>query len=192
MPEIRRRGRGARRGPAQPGSAERLAAEAGALDVLVNNAGDMPAGGLAAIDEAKWRHAWELKVFGFINLTRAVLAGMESRGRGAIVNVIGMAGVGHPADYIAGAAGNAALEGFTKGVGKGSVRKGVRVVGYTRERRAPSGSSCRCGSRRSSASATSRAGPSCCVASRSRSRSRSPTPWCSWPRSARAISPASC
>lgn len=113
----------------EPGSAERLAADAGALDVLVNNAGDMPAGALGAIDEARWRHAWELKVFGFVNLTRAVLAGMESRGRGVIVNVIGMAGVSHPADYIAGAAGNAALEGFTKGVGKGSIRRGVRVLG---------------------------------------------------------------
>ncbi len=112
-----------------PGSAEMLAAEAGPIDVLVNNAGDMQSGSLGAIDEAKWRQAWELKVFGFINLTRAVLAQMEARGRGVIVNVIGMGGVSHSADYILGAAGNAALDGFTKGVGKGSIRHGVRVVG---------------------------------------------------------------
>ncbi|HTO06676.1 MAG TPA: short-chain dehydrogenase/reductase [Myxococcota bacterium] len=110
-------------------AAERLAGEAGELDVLVNNAGDIPRGGLAAVDEATWRHAWDLKVFGFINLTRAVLARMESRGRGVIVNVIGMAGVGHPADYICGAAGNAALEAFTKAAGKGSTKSGVRVLG---------------------------------------------------------------
>ncbi len=112
-----------------PGAAETLAREAGPIDVLVNNAGDLQAGSLGAIDEAAWRFAWELKVFGFINLTRAVLAGMEARGRGVIVNVIGMGGVSHPADYILGAAGNAALDGFTKGVGKGSPRHGVRVLG---------------------------------------------------------------
>jgi len=112
-----------------PGSAERLEAEAGPIDVLVNNAGDMQSGSLGAIDEEKWRHAWELKVFGFINLTRAVLAQMETRGRGVIVNVIGMGGVSHSPDYILGASGNAALDGFTKGVGKGSVRHGVRVLG---------------------------------------------------------------
>ncbi len=111
------------------GAAERLAADVGAIDVLVNNAGDIPGGPLGAIDEEKWRHAWELKVFGFINLTRAVLAGMQERGRGVIVNVIGMGGVLHPADYACGAAGNAALDGFTKAVGKGSIRHGVRVLG---------------------------------------------------------------
>ncbi|HXX47012.1 MAG TPA: short-chain dehydrogenase/reductase [Myxococcota bacterium] len=113
----------------EAGSAERLVAAAGELDVLVNNAGDIPRGGLGEIDEKTFRHAWELKVFGFINLTRVALAAMQERGRGVIVNVIGMAGVTHPADYIAGTAGNAALEAFTKGVGKGSLRQGVRVLG---------------------------------------------------------------
>ncbi|HTO54556.1 MAG TPA: short-chain dehydrogenase/reductase [Myxococcota bacterium] len=111
------------------GAAERLADEVGAIDVLVNNAGDIPRGSLGAVDEATWRRAWDLKVFGFIDLTRAVLASMESRGHGVIVNVIGMAGVSHPADYICGAAGNAALEAFTKAAGKGSIRSGVRVLG---------------------------------------------------------------
>ena len=107
----------------------RLAKDAADVDILDNNAGDIPGGSIDKIDEATWRHAWELKVFGFVNLTRVALAGMQQRGRGVIVNVIGMAGVTHPADYIAGTAGNAALEAFTKGVGKGSLRHGVRVVG---------------------------------------------------------------
>jgi 3-oxoacyl-[acyl-carrier protein] reductase len=112
-----------------PGAAEMLAAEAGPVDILVNNAGDMQGGSLGAIDEEKWRHGWELKVFGFINLTRVLLAQMQVRGRGVIVNVIGMGGVSHSPDYILGAAGNAALDGFTKAVGKGSIRHGVRVLG---------------------------------------------------------------
>jgi len=112
-----------------PGAAKKLAAEAGPIDVLVNNAGDISGGLLEAVDEEKWRHAWELKVFGFIDLTREVLAGMQARRRGVIVNVIGMAGVTHPAEYICGTAGNAALEAFTKGVGKGSMKHDVRVLG---------------------------------------------------------------
>ena len=59
----------------------KLARECGPLDVLVNNAGAIPGGHLADIDEARWRKAWELKVFGYINLTREVYADMREIGR---------------------------------------------------------------------------------------------------------------
>lgn len=111
------------------GAVQQLADACAAVDILVNNAGDIPGGNIESVDEAKWRHAWELKVFGYINLTRAMLAYMKPRGRGVIVNVVGMAGVTHPPEYICGTMGNAALEAFTKGVGKGSIDYGVRVLG---------------------------------------------------------------
>ncbi len=106
-----------------------LVAACGQIDVLVNNAGAIPGGSVEAIDEARWREAWDLKVFGYINMTREVLPAMTARGSGTIVNVIGLAGVKPTADYICGAAGNAALIAFTKGVGGGSTAKGVRVIG---------------------------------------------------------------
>ena len=83
----------------------KLARECGPLDVLVNNAGAIPGGHLADIDEARWRKAWELKVFGYINLTREVYADMRARGSGVIVNVIGLAGERNRPEYIAGTAG---------------------------------------------------------------------------------------
>ena len=43
----------------------RLAHETAGIDILVNNAGDIPGGSLEKIDEATWRHAWELKAFGY-------------------------------------------------------------------------------------------------------------------------------
>jgi 3-oxoacyl-[acyl-carrier protein] reductase len=43
----------------------------GTPDILVNNAGAIPGGDLQAVDEARWRAAWDLKVFGYINLSRA-------------------------------------------------------------------------------------------------------------------------
>jgi len=99
------------------------------VDILVNNAGDIPGGTLDSMDEAKWRHAWELKVFGYVNLTRALFARMQARGAGVIVNVIGMAAVSTPFEYICGATANAGLEAFTKALGKGSIEHGVRVLG---------------------------------------------------------------
>ena len=60
----------------------RLAKDAADIDILVNNAGDIPGGSIDKIDEATWRHAWELKVFGYINLTRAIYAQMKARGSG--------------------------------------------------------------------------------------------------------------
>src|SRR3989442_8668769 len=69
-----------------------LATACGDSDILVNNAGDIPGGTIESLDESKWRHAWELKLFGYINLTRELFRRMKARKRGVIVNIIGMAG----------------------------------------------------------------------------------------------------
>lgn len=106
-----------------------LADAVGDVDVVVNNAGAIPSGDLGQVDEETWRHAWDLKVFGYVNLCRLLLPGMEERGRGVIVNVIGGAGVRPQAGYIAGGVGNAALMALTQGLGARSLRRGVRVVG---------------------------------------------------------------
>ena len=112
------------------GNALRALAEACAdVDILVNNAGDIPGGTIEAIDEAKWRHAWELKLFGYINLTREVYARMKARKAGVIVNVIGMAGENPSFEYVCGSTANAGLAAFTKAMGKASAASGVRVLG---------------------------------------------------------------
>ena len=108
---------------------QRLAAQCAGVDILVNNAGDIPGGTLESLDDAKWRHAWELKVFGYINLTRAIFTAMKARRSGVIVNVIGMAAENPSPEYICGATANAGLAAFTKALGKGSIEHGVRVVG---------------------------------------------------------------
>lgn len=107
----------------------RVAQEAGEVDILVNNAGAIPPGTLTGVDNATWRRAWDLKVFGFISLCRLIYPAMAARKSGVIVNVIGAAGEKFPANYIAGATGNAALMAFTKALGRTSPADGVRVVG---------------------------------------------------------------
>ena len=101
----------------------------GDVDILVNNAGSVPGGDLASVGEKEWREAWDLKVFGYINLTRLLLPVMQRRGSGVIVNVIGAAAEFPRGDYVAGAAGNAALANFTKALGAQTFEQGVRVVG---------------------------------------------------------------
>jgi len=105
-----------------------LAAACPAIDILVNNAGAIPRGDLWQIEEPAWREAWDLKVFGYINLTRAVYGQMRNRGSGVIVNVIGAAGERPRQDYITGGAGNAALMAFTRALGARSLKDGIRVV----------------------------------------------------------------
>jgi NAD(P)-dependent dehydrogenase (short-subunit alcohol dehydrogenase family) len=106
-----------------------VAADAGEIDILVNNAGAIPPGDLLTVDNDTWRRAWDLKVFGFISLTRAVYPQMKARNAGVILNIIGAAGEKMNPGYIAGSAGNASLIAFTRALGKSSTADGIRVVG---------------------------------------------------------------
>lgn len=99
------------------------------VDILVNNAGAIPGGTIDEIDEQTWRTGWELKVFGYIGLTRLYLQKMKARRRGVIINIIGAGGEKLDYGYIAGAAGNAGLMGFTRAIGGTSPEFGVRVIG---------------------------------------------------------------
>jgi NAD(P)-dependent dehydrogenase (short-subunit alcohol dehydrogenase family) len=106
-----------------------LAAECPDIDILVNNAGAIPGGNLDTITEARWREAWDLKVFGYINMTRRFYALMRERKHGVIVNVLGAAGENPDFDYIAGSSGNASLMAFTRAMGGAAPRDNLRVIG---------------------------------------------------------------
>jgi NAD(P)-dependent dehydrogenase (short-subunit alcohol dehydrogenase family) len=99
------------------------------IDILVNNAGAIPGGRLSEIDDTRWRQSWDLKVFGYINMTRAFYEAMKARKRGVIVNILGVAGERLEATYIAGSTGNAGLIAFTKTLGGASAADNIRVVG---------------------------------------------------------------
>jgi NAD(P)-dependent dehydrogenase (short-subunit alcohol dehydrogenase family) len=107
----------------------KLANDVGAVDILVNNAGNIPSGRIDEIGDERWRRAWDLKVFGYITLTREIYARMREKNTGVIVNIIGLSGERHRPQYIAGTSGNAALMAFTRALGAESVDYGIRVVG---------------------------------------------------------------
>ncbi len=99
------------------------------VDILVNNAGAIPQGTLTKLEEKTWRDAWDLKVFGYINLSREIYAAMCEKKRGVIMNVIGGAGERPTSGYIAGSMANASLMAFSRALGAESPNYGVRVLG---------------------------------------------------------------
>ena len=94
----------------------------------MNNAGAIPSGDLLAVDDATWRAACDLKVYGYIGLCRACYPVLKAR-HGVIINIIGAAGEWLDPGYICGSTGNAALMAFTKALGKAAQKDGMRVVG---------------------------------------------------------------
>lgn len=110
------------------GTVDDLLTAAGDVDILVNNAGAIPGGSLEAVDEETWRAAWDLKVFGYINMTRAFYTRMRERGGGVIINITGLAGQRLDHNYISGSMANAGLDAFSKAQGGESLDAGVRVL----------------------------------------------------------------
>jgi len=112
-----------------PGAATMLADECRDTDILVNNAGAVPTGDIFDIDEKRWREAFELKMYGYVNLSRAMYAHMRGRPPKVIVNVMGMGAERPQWRYVCGNAANIALNGVTKSMGGRSIDDGIRVVG---------------------------------------------------------------
>jgi 3-oxoacyl-[acyl-carrier protein] reductase len=114
---------------ARSGAAVALADEHRDTDILVNNAGAIPTGDIFEIEDSRWRAAWELKVFGYVNLSRAMYRHMRGRPPKVIVNVIGTGAERPQWRYVCGNAANVALNGFTRSLGGRSIDDGIRVVG---------------------------------------------------------------
>jgi len=115
---------------------ERVLAEAGRIDLLVNNAG---IGLLGAAEESSTVQAqalFDVNVFGVLRMTSAVLPAMRHQGKGRIVNVSSVLGL-IPAPYSAVYASTKhAIEGYSESLDHELRTFGIRVVlvepAYTR------------------------------------------------------------
>ena len=114
---------------ARPDHRQALAEVVGPVDIVVNCAGTIPAGDLASLDDQRWRDAWDLKLFGTINLCRLFLPRMLTRGSGVIINVFGAMAPSAGGEHLAAFTGSAALDSLTRALGSTSGADGVRVVG---------------------------------------------------------------
>ena len=63
------------------------------VDVLINNAGLGVMGPMATIPMDRVRAAFDVNVFGMVEMTQAVVPGMKARGGGRIINVSSVAGM---------------------------------------------------------------------------------------------------
>lgn len=97
-------------------AAETAAARLGRIDIVVNNAGAIRSGDFLKTPDEQWLTDWNLKLLGYIRMSRAVFPRMQAQGGGRICNVVGAAARNPTATYLAGGAANAALVNFTKGL----------------------------------------------------------------------------
>src|SRR4051795_6744202 len=115
----------------RPGEPERLIAEAGALDVLVNNAGYAEQRDFLEVTDQQWDEGWQLNVMSYVRSIRAAVPGMRERGGGAIVNVSSTAGkrpsTGMP-DY---SVMKAAMLSFSRLVADVHAKDGIRCNAVT-------------------------------------------------------------
>ena len=97
------------------------------IDALVNCAGIAHIGLFSDMTEDEWDHLFAVNVRSVFSVTKAVLPGMISRQKGAIVNVSSMWGEVGASCEVAYSATKAAIIGLTKALAKEVGPSGVRV-----------------------------------------------------------------
>jgi NAD(P)-dependent dehydrogenase (short-subunit alcohol dehydrogenase family) len=114
-----------------PAAALRAVEEAerahGPIDVLVNSAGAARRTPFAELEPQAWHDAMQAKFFTYVHVMDPVVRRMGARGRGVIVNVIGMGGKVATPTHLPGGAANAALMLASAGLAAAWGPSGVRV-----------------------------------------------------------------
>lgn len=103
-------------------------AEAGPVDVLVNNAGIGGASPLELTPDDEHRQMFETNYFGAVRCIQKVLPSMRERGTGAIANITSAVGLQATPNQIAYSASKWALECLGEALAHEMYRFGVRVV----------------------------------------------------------------
>ncbi|UAK37966.1 SDR family oxidoreductase [Gordonia bronchialis] len=109
-------------------SADACAAEVGAVDILINNAGESQAGALEDTPMSAIEDLFRVNVFGPIALTKAVLPGMRERRHGTVIMVGSMLSsfpVAFRSNY---AATKSALKAFALASRRELAPYGIRVI----------------------------------------------------------------
>jgi NAD(P)-dependent dehydrogenase (short-subunit alcohol dehydrogenase family) len=110
------------------GAIEAIVAEAGRIDVLVNNAGVLHVGALEDLGERELREVMETNFFGALLLTLAVLPQMRRQRSGHVIMMSSLSGVaGLPGD-VAYTASKFAVEGATESLRHEVDRWGIHLA----------------------------------------------------------------
>jgi 3-oxoacyl-[acyl-carrier protein] reductase len=104
---------------------ERVMAEFGRLDVLVNNAGITRDGLLIRMKDDDWDRVIDVNLKGTFHCTKAALGVMIKQRRGRVVSIASIVGVMGNAGQTNYAASKAAIIGFTKSVAREYANRGI-------------------------------------------------------------------
>jgi 2-keto-3-deoxy-L-fuconate dehydrogenase len=105
----------------------RVAAELGAVDVLVNNAGIGAVGDVSANDDDEWHRVFDVNVVGMVRVSRAALPHLKASASAAIVNTCSIvAHQGLPRRALYGAS-KGAVAALTLAMAVDHVQDGIRV-----------------------------------------------------------------
>jgi len=102
-------------------------ARLGAIDVLVNSAGAAKRYLPEDLNATAWHAAMDAKYFSTIHAIDAVLPGMVARGKGVVINIVGMGGKVATPIHLPGGAANSALMLATVGLANVYGPKDIRV-----------------------------------------------------------------
>src|SRR5262249_15458049 len=108
---------------------DRVRAEFGRIDVLVNNAGWDRAAPFVDSDRADWDRVIHINLYGVLNTTKAVLPVMAAQGFGTVVNIASDAGrVGSSGEAVYSAAKGGVIA-FTKSIAREMARHNINANG---------------------------------------------------------------
>jgi 3-oxoacyl-[acyl-carrier protein] reductase len=93
---------------------ETTAAHFGGIDILVNNDGAPPLGGITTFDDAAWQKAVEQNLMYAVRMARGVVPHMERRGGGSILNITAISAIQPIAGFGLSVATWAGVIGFAK------------------------------------------------------------------------------
>ena len=106
---------------------ERVAAEWGGVDVLVNNAGIAAGGSMVEASMAEWRGVLDINLLGVVRGCRLFLPGMIANGRGHVVNTASFAGLAGAPGIMTYGVSKAAVVALSEQLRAELHGKGIRV-----------------------------------------------------------------
>lgn len=110
------------------GAVAQATARAGAIDVLVNNAGQAQLGYFEMVSERDARRQFDVNVFGPMAVTRAVLPGMRAARAGLLVTISSASGLVSNAGGSLYSASKFAVEGWIEGLAEELAPFGIRSL----------------------------------------------------------------
>jgi acetoacetyl-CoA reductase len=104
-----------------------IAADVGAPEILVNNAGITRDGTMRKMDRAGWDAVVDTNLGGCFNMCKAVWEGMLAKNFGRIVNIGSINGQAGQYGQVNYAAAKSGIHGFTKALAQEGAAKGITV-----------------------------------------------------------------